>query len=234
MSSNIIRLHAITSGDDKNMANGMRNTSGTPLTEQEINFVESEIKRIHADESIFIFNDQDHLRDSTCYNFEDDKVYITRSVFPDELYASAHPRDTMSVGAVLAHEYYGHRHYRQEYLSDWEKGKDYHTTPLWKDECRASLTAAQMAPGLTEIDKRDLVLDAVYRAKEFGQLIEMNDFMKEAVYGYRSNERKITRNIEQPKYVSEESQERDQTEGLYENKVSEMRRITRDHDDFER
>lgn len=234
MSNNTIRLHAITSGDDKNMANGMRNTSGTPLTESEIEFVKSEIRRIGADESVFVFNDPDHLRDSTCYNFEDDKVYVTRNVFPDELYASAHPRDTMSVGAVLAHEYYGHRHYRQEYLSDWKKGKDYHTIPLWQDECRASLTAAQTAPGLTEIDKRDLVLDAVYRAKEYGQLIEMNDFMKEAVYGYSSNERKITRDIEQPKYVSEESQERDQTDGIHEHKVSKVRRIARDYDDFER
>ena len=194
--------------EDKGMANGMRNTSGTPLSEEEIEFVRSEIRRIQADESVFVFNDPDHLRDSTCYNFEDDIVYVTRNVFPDELYASAHPRDTMSVGAVLAHEYYGHRHYRQEYLSDWERGKDYHTTPIWQDECRASLTAAQIAPGLTEIDKRDLVLDAIYRAKEFGQLIEMNDFMKEAVYGYSSNERKITRDVEQPKYVSEEGQER--------------------------
>ena len=234
MSSNTFRLHAITSNDNKNMANGMRNTSGTPLSESEIEFVKSEIRRIRADEGVFIFNDADHLRDSTCYNFEDDKVYVTRNVFPDELYASAHPRDTMSVGAVLAHEYYGHRHYRQEYLSDWEKGKDYHTTPLWQDECRASLTAAQIAPGLTEMDKRDLVLDAVYRAKEFGQLIEMNDFMKEAVYGYSSNERKITRDIEQPKYVSEKSQERDQTDGIYEHKVSKVRQISRDYDDFER
>lgn len=234
MSSNTIRLHAITFSDDKNLANGMRNTSGTPLSESEIEFVKSEIRRIHANEDVFIFNDPDHLRDSTCYNFEDDKIYVTRNIFPDELYASAHPRDTMSVGAVLAHEYYGHRHYRQEYLSDWEKDKDYHTTPLWQDECRASLTAAQITPGLTEMDKRDLVLDAVYRAKEYGQLIEMNDFMKEAVYGYSSNERKITRDIEQPKYVSEESQERNQTDGIYERTVSKVRRITRDYDDFER
>lgn len=140
----------------------------------------------------------------------------------------------MSVGAVLAHEYSGHRHYRQEYLSDWEKGKDYHTTLLWQDECRASLTAAQIASGLTEMDKQNLVLDAVYRAKEFGQLIEMNDFMKEAVFGYSSNERKITRDIEQPKYVSEESQERDKADGAYEHKVSKMRQFSRDYDDFER
>lgn len=213
--SDTIKMHAISPTDDKNMANGMRNTSGVPLTEKEIEFVKSEIKRIQADESVFVFNDPEHYKDSTCYNFEEDKVYVTRNVFPDELYGSAHPRDTMSVGAVLAHEYYGHRHYREEYLSDWEKGKDYHTTTLWQDECRASLTAAQIAPGLTEIDKRDLVLDAVFRAKEYGQLIEMNDFMKETVYGYNSNERKITHDIEQPKYVSEESQKRDQTDWIY-------------------
>ena len=204
---NAIKLHAIVGDEDKNMANGMRNTTGTPLSDEEIVFVKSEINRIQADESVFIFNDPEHFRDSTCYNFEDDRVYVTRNVFPDDLYASAHPRDTMSVGAVLAHEYYGHRPFRKEYLSDWEKGKDYHTTPLWQDECRASLKAAYDAPGLTYIDKRDLVLDAVFRAKEFGQLIEMNDFMKEAVYGYSSNERKISRDFEQPRYISEASQE---------------------------
>ena len=147
----IVRIHAIANEDDKNMANGMRNTSGTPLDENEIAFVKAEIHRIKADES--------------------------------------------------------HRPHRKEYLSDWEQGKDYHTTQIWQDECRASLVAAQTAPGLTDIDRRDLVLDAVFRAHEFGQLIEMNDFMKEAVYGYSSNERKFAGIIEQPKYVSEASQE---------------------------
>ena len=197
---NSIRFHAIS--DAKNMANGMRNTSGTPLNEQEIEFVKSEIKRIHADANIFIFNDPDHFEDSTCYNFEDDRIYVTRNVFPDELYASAHPRDTMSVGAVLALEYYGHRTYRQEYLSDLEKGPTYHTTPMWQDECRASFTAAQAAPGLTTFDKHDLVLYAVYKADELGQLIEMTEFMKAALYGFSNNEQKISKDIELPKYVS--------------------------------
>ena len=229
-----IRLHAISDSDAKKMANGMRNTSGTPLNEQEIAFVKSEIKRIHADENIFIFNDPEHLKNSTCYNFFEDKIYVTRNVFPDELYASAHPRDTMSVGAVLAHEYYGHRTYRQEYLSDLEKGPTYHTTPLWQDECRASITAAQTAPGLTDIDKRDLVLDAVFRAKEFGQLIEMNDFMKEAVYGYSSNEREISRGIELPKYVSEASQERNHAFGNHEHNMPQMQDMSRDYNYRER
>lgn len=234
LGNNAIKLHAITSIDNKNMSNGMRNTSGTPLSETEIEFVKSEIRRIEADENVFIFNDPAHLYDSTCYNIDEDKVYVTRNVFPDELYASAHPRDTMSVGAVLAHEYYGHRYYRDEYLSDLKQGKDYHTTPLWKDECRASLTAAQITPGLTEIDKRDLILDAVYRAREAGQLIEMNDFMKEAVYGYKKDERKFTRNIDQPKFVSEASQVGNQTNRDYEYKVSKMQKDSRDYDDLER
>ncbi|MBR1476934.1 MAG: hypothetical protein IJ608_03110 [Lachnospiraceae bacterium] len=92
----------------------------------------------------------------------------------------------------------------------------------------------QLNLGLTEMDRRDLVLDAVYRAKEFGQLIEMNDFMKEAIYGYNSNERKITRDIEHPRYISERSQERDTADGIHKHKVSKVRRITRDFDDFER
>lgn len=229
--NNVVKLHAISSVDDKEMANGMRNTSGTPLSEDEIEYVKKEIERIKADESVFIFNNEEHLKNSTCYNFETDKIYVTRNVFPDEKYASAHPRDTMSVRAVLAHEYYGQRQYRNEYLADWEKGMDYHTTPIWKDECRASLTVAHDSPGLTEIDKRDLVLDAVFRAKEFGQLIEMNDFMKEAVYGYSSNERTITSSFEQPKYVSEESQEGNFTNGIYDSGLSEMQRITSNNND---
>ena len=192
---------------EKDMAKGMRNLSTTPLSDDEILFVKKEIQRIQADDDVFVFNDPDHIEGGTCYNFEDDKVYVTRNVFPDLNYPSNHPRDTMSVGAVLAHEYYGHRKYRDEYIDDWEKGKDYHTTPLWEDECRASLTAAYEAPGLTDVDRKDLVMDAVFRAKEFGQLIEMDDFMKEVVYGYSSDERQFTRKYVPPTYVSETSQE---------------------------
>ena len=203
----LFKSYAIVDVDDRGMTNGMRNMSRTPLTEEEIELVKKEIKRIEADESVFVFNDPYHLSDSTCYNFEVDKIFVTRNVFPDVKYGSTHPRDTMSIGAVLAHEYYGHRPNRQEYISDWNKGPDYHTVPIWEDECRASLTAAQTAPGLTDFDRRDLVLDAIYRAKEFGQLIEMNDFMKEAVYGYGKNERNFTGKIEYPVFVSDAGQD---------------------------
>lgn len=190
---------------DKDMSNGMRDMSRTPLTESEIQYIKSEIKRIQADESVFIFNDPEHIQSSTCYNYVEDKVYVTRNVFPDLKYGSAHPRDIMSVGAVLAHEYYGHRTYRDEYMSDREKGVNYHTTEEWQDECRASITAAKSAPGLTQKDKSDLVMDAVYRADEYNHYIEMDGFMKEAVYGYTDEEKNIAYDVRRINYVSKES-----------------------------
>lgn len=224
----------LISDNNRDMANGMRNNSKIPLTETEIEYIKTEIKRIKANEEVFIFNDKAHIKESTCYNFEDDKIYVTKNVLPDDKYASAHPRDTMSVGAVLAHEYYGHRPFREEYLSDWQKGKDYHTIPLWQDECRASLSAAYEAPGLTDIDKRDLVLDAVYRAKEYGQLIEMNDFMKETLYGYNSDERKFTREFKYPRYVSEKGEERTENNAFHNSGMSAMQKNTRNNDYPER
>ncbi len=189
--------------DDKTMANGMRDTSHKPLTNKEIEYVKSEIQRIEADESLFVFNNKNYLTKSTCYNYVEDKIYVTRNVFPDTKYVSLHPRDIMSVGAVLAHEYYGHRIYRDEYLSDKKQGEGYHTTPLWDDECRASITAAKITPNLTRMEQSYLIMDAVYRAKEYGQLIEMDDFMKEVVYGYPADEKRIIGNITPIHYVSE-------------------------------
>lgn len=223
----------LITANDKDMSNGMRDISGTPLTEEEIAYVKSEIERIDADKSIFVFNDEEHMKISTCYNFVEDKIYVTRNVFPDEKYGSTHPRDLMSVGAVLAHEYYGHRFYREEYFNDLKKDINYHTTPLWQDECRASITAAKRAPGLTDRDKSNLVMDAVYRAKEFGHLIEMDDFMREVLYGYTCGEKAITNRITAINYVSEKSQERVHEKRMCNRSLSEMSRTSRDYDEFE-
>ena len=220
--------------NDKEMSNGQRNTSKTPLTDEEINFIKSEINRIQADPSVFIFNDRDHIQTSTCYNFVDDKIYVTRNVFPDLKYSSAHPRDIMSVGAVLAHEYYGHRTYRDEYINDYKKSPDFHTTPYWQDECRASITAAKLAPNLTEKDKSNLVMDAIYRAQEYNHHIEMDAFMKEVVYGYTDGEKNITHGITPIKYISQEGEKRTSTGRNDIGRMSEMRRVSKDFDDFER
>ena len=222
----------LISANDKDMANGMRNTSKTPLTDVEIAFVLSEIHRIGADESVFVFNDEGHIPLSTCYNFIEDKIYVTRNVFPDEKYGSTHPRDLMSVGAVLAHEYFGHRPYRDEYLADLEMSDDFHTTPIWQDECRASINAAKTAHNLTDRDKSNLVMDAIYRAKEFGHLID--DFMKEVVYGYSNGEKNITHSISPINYVSEAGQTGTTEKRICERDMSKMSRTSRDYDDFTR
>ena len=220
--------------NDKDMANGMRNTSGTPLSDDEIKYIMSEIERIGADPTKFVFNDDEHIASSTCYNFVEDKVYVTGNVFPDEKYGSTHPRDVMSVGAVLAHEYFGHRLYREEYLADMAKGDDFHTTPMWQDECRASINAAKTAHNLSERDKSNLVMDAIYRAKEYGHLIEMDDFMKEAVYGYTSGEKNITYNITRINFVSETSEVGNVEKRVCKNGMPKMSRTSQNYDEPER
>lgn len=224
----------LISTTDKDMANGMRDTSKTPLTQGEIEYIKSEIRRIGADPSVFVFNDEEHLSLSTCYNFVEDRIYITRNIFPDEKYGSTHPRDLMSVRAVLAHEYFGHRPYRDEYLFDMQQGNEFHTTPIWQDECRASINAAKTAHNLTDRDKSNLVMDAIYRAKEFGHLIEMDDFMKEVVYGYSNGEKNISYNITPINYVSETSAIGTTEKRICDSDLPKMSQTSRDYDDFER
>jgi len=178
--------------NDRYMANGMRDTSGTPLTDDEIQFVLKEIERIEADPDIFIFNDPGHLSASTCYNFAEDRIYVSRNVFPDEKYSTTHPRDKLSVAAVLAHEYYGHRPFRDEYLYDEKMGEDYFTTPRWRDEFRASSSAAEFAPNLTDRERADLINDALSRAAEKGIVIELGDNLKRILYGHSHHEKPVS------------------------------------------
>ena len=95
-------------------------------------------------------------------------------------------------------------------MEDYKQSPDYHTTPIWQDECRASITAAKITPNLTEKDKTNLVMDAIYKAQEYNHRIEMDDFMKEVIYGYTNGEKNITRSITPITYVSEESQDRNE------------------------
>lgn len=220
--------------DNKNMSNGMRDFSGTPLTAEEIEFIKKQLKRIGADISVFVFNDKDHMKTSTCYNFVEDRIYVTRNVFPDTKYGSTHPRDIMSVAAVLAHEYYGHRTYRNEYIGDYNISPSYHTTEIWKDECRASITAAKITPNLSDLERSNLVMDAIYRAQEFNHRIEMDAFMKEVLYGYTEGEKNIAYDVTPITYVSEKGEKG--ITGVRDNDsdMSEMRNVSRDYYNFER
>ena len=66
------------------------------------------------EEKEFIFNDEYHISSGICYNFLEDKVYVSRNVFPDIKYGSRHPRDIMSVAAAF--------HIPLKTLQSWEQG----------------------------------------------------------------------------------------------------------------
>ena len=150
------------------MAGGGRRGINHRLTSEEIRQVRQAIADIRADISVFDFDEST----PTGYDDEWDRVYVSGNVMPD--LTSNHPRDRMSARAVLAHEYYGHRTFRGTKA----------TKNSWNDEFRASYTAALYAPGLTDDERRDLMLDAQERAKEAGVSIRLNAAMRRILYGF--------------------------------------------------
>lgn len=155
---------------ERQMASGARKSYLIPLSEQDKQFILKEIDAIGADKKFFEF--RDFL--PTAYSDSRDKIYISSSVFPstDD---SKHPTDMLSVRATLAHEYYGHKSYRNTPL---EKGS-------WNDEFRASYMAAKHCPGLTNEDRTMLINDAMQRARDAGVNIQYNDFIRRCLYGIK-------------------------------------------------
>jgi len=151
----------------RNMPNGMRRSALHILTKKEIEIVKSEIVAIGADPNKFKFN----IGSRTSYIDELDCILIRGDIFPDE--NSTHPTDQLSVRAVLAHEYYGHRTFRGTQAQ----------IGSWNDEFRASYTAAKLCPNLSAEERRLLVLDALQRAKDAGVSVKLNIFMWRILYG---------------------------------------------------
>ena len=173
----IISVYTIENGvqrlsgmDAREMARGLRRSPYHILTEDEIAGLKKDIEAIKANASVFKFNKGFR----TSYNDESDEVRVKGDVLPGA--ASTHPRDLMSPRAVLAHEYYGHRPYRNA-----SKPLPYGS---WNDEFRASYMAARNAPGLTIDDRRFLILDALERAKDAGVRVTHNAFIRGVLYDY--------------------------------------------------
>ena len=158
----------VQNNSSRPMAGGGRRGINHRLTSEEIRQVRQAIADIRADISVFDFDEST----PTGYDDEWDRVYVSGNVMPD--LTSNHPRDRMSARAVLAHEYYGHRTFRGTKA----------TKNSWNDEFHASYTAALNAPGLTDDERRDLMLDAQERAKEAGVSIRPNAAMRRILYGF--------------------------------------------------
>lgn len=166
----------------EHLAAGNRRSPFYILSDEDIAAIKQDIAAIEADEKEFVFNSVS-VR-GTCFLARDGKVHIKGNVFPDE--HSDHPRDKMSVRAVLAHEYYGHRPNRQQYLIEdsvtSDEERDRLASLMWADEFRASYMAAKNAPGLTDEDRQYLIMDAISRAQEAGVSIRYNDYMRRVLY----------------------------------------------------
>jgi len=161
---------SLSGADTREMASGLRRSPYHILSDDEIAELRKDIEAIGADDSIFAFN-KGH---QTSYSDVFDEVRVRGDIFPN--LNSLHPRDLMSSRAVLAHEYYGHRPYRNSKVKM--------PAGSWNDEFRASYMAARNAPGLTIEDRRYLVLDALERAKQAGVSIRQNTFLRGVLYGY--------------------------------------------------
>lgn len=153
------------------------------LSQDDIEYVKGEIRAIGANPDDFVFN-SDFTR-GTCFLASDGKVHIKGNIFPDK--SSQHPRDLLSVRAVLAHEYYGHRPFREQYLrEDSDDSPDAINKIMartWSDEFRASYYAAKNAPGLSKEDRFLLIRDSLSRAEEAGVTIVFNHFIRRVLYG---------------------------------------------------
>ena len=100
-------------------------------------------------------------------------IHIRGDILPD-MENGTSARDRMSSRAVLAHEYYGH------YLnmpSQFDIGD-------WRDEFRASYSAAINAPNLSDEERAMLIQDAYDRAEEAGIKVKKNKKAREILYGF--------------------------------------------------
>ncbi len=131
-----------------------------------------DIEALEADLSIFRFN----AGNQTGFLDSEGIINVRGDVLPD--LNSNHPRDLMSPRAVLAHEYYGHKHFDDVF------GVRNPLPGSWNDEFRASYNAALYAPNLSDMDRMYLMLDALERAKEAGVNIKITDEIRRILYGY--------------------------------------------------
>ncbi len=146
---------------------GLRRPASRILTEDEIAQLTKEFVELGGDPKKLRFN----KGNQTGYVDSLDVINVRGDVLPLE--HSTHPRSRMSSKAVLAHEL-GHQKFRG---TDLPPGH-------WEDEYRASHTAATETPGLSDVERADLMGDAIERAREAGQDVKMDSTIRKILYGY--------------------------------------------------
>lgn len=155
--------------NNRYMANGMRKSPFNNLDDKQIEQINQYAEELNIPRNVLSYN--------TGYQtgFSDRKkiINIRGDIFPDKT-SNNNNRDLLSERAVLAHEYYGHMKHDP---SNFDVGD-------WRDEFRASYSASINAPGLSEEERRMLMIDAYDRAKEAGIPVRYNKKAREIIYGY--------------------------------------------------
>lgn len=151
----------------RNMANGSRRGLFEDITDAEKQFVKDECKRLGIDLKIVKF--ENNVK--TAYIDSTDIVRIGSDVFPSND-DSVNPIDRMPVACVLAHEYYGHRHFRNTKLIP--------NSPI--DEFRASYYSSVHGKNLSDDERRMLMQSALFVANQGGMKITMTDEIRRILY----------------------------------------------------
>lgn len=155
-------------GIQRDMSNGARRSPLYHLNEQDVADVEKAASEIGIPVDVLSFN----TGTRTSYSDASGKINIRGDVFPDE--RSRNNRDSLSVKATLAHEYYGHGAYPNTKIQPND----------WRDEFRASYRAAIDTPNLSDEDRRRLMIDAYERASEVGAKLNYTRDYRRIVHGY--------------------------------------------------
>lgn len=145
---------------EHNFSMGLRRATKS-ISDEEVDIIYKEIKRINADPSVFSIDRTGRAK--TAYREVSDIIVVGSNVFPD-LDNPTNMTDKLSVACVLAHEYYGHRSMRDEYLKE-----EVDTTNSSLDEFKASFIAYKNTPNLTE-EEREMLLYQAYETAKNGKL----------------------------------------------------------------
>ena len=143
----------LTTGDAERQVSWMFNRRHPTelLDAQTISRLGFEFSELGGDPSILRFN----VGRGTAYLERSDIINVRGDVLPVE--GAMMPRASMSSRATLAHEL-GHRAHRGTVIPSGR----------WFDEWRASSWASKNVPGLTDLERQDLSLDAQSRISEAG------------------------------------------------------------------
>jgi uncharacterized protein YukE len=151
------------------VAAGYRRSPFTELSPDETEQVKREFQEIGGDPSMLTFN----TGAATGYLDGGAVIQVRGDVFPSGPPDPAQPNATMSSRAVLAHEL-GHHHF-----DVGEDHSDYLPAGCPEDEMRASRWAAEHIPGLTDQERRFLLMDARSR----GCPLPSDPFVLRMLYG---------------------------------------------------